>query len=74
MSRNLDRRVEVTVPIYDLKMKKELLKFIDLQWNDNTSARILDKDLTNNINNHGSLPRVTSQLAFYDILQSTSVE
>jgi polyphosphate kinase len=74
MTRNLDRRVEVTVPIYDLKMKKELLGFIDLQWKDNTSARILDNDLMNKINNHGSLPKVTSQMAFYDILQSTNNE
>ncbi|MEI7830747.1 MAG: polyphosphate kinase 1 [Prolixibacteraceae bacterium] len=74
MSRNLDRRVEVTVPIYDQKMKKELLDFIDLQWKDNTSARVLDNNLTNNINNHGTLPKVTSQLAFYDILQSTSYQ
>jgi polyphosphate kinase len=74
MSRNLDRRVEVTVPIHDPKLKKELLDFMDLQWKDNTSARILDNDLTNNINNHGSLPKITSQLAFYDILQSSRKE
>jgi polyphosphate kinase len=74
MSRNLDRRVEVTVPIYDPDMKKELLGFLNLQWSDNTSARILDNELTNQINNKGNLPPLTSQLAFYDLLQSPRTE
>lgn len=72
MSRNLDRRVEVTVPIFDPDMKKQLIEFLNLQWKDNTSARILDNDLTNRINNQENHPVITSQLAFYDILKSTS--
>lgn len=71
MSRNLDRRVEVTVPIYDPDLKKELIEFLNLQWKDNTSARILDNDLTNQINNQENHPVITSQLAFYDFLKST---
>jgi polyphosphate kinase len=70
MSRNLDRRVEVTVPIYDPAMKKELTGFFSLQWKDNTAARILDNDLTNKINRQGKNPILTSQLAFYDFLRS----
>jgi polyphosphate kinase len=71
MSRNLDRRVEVTVPIYDPEIKKELSGFLDLQWHDNTAARILDNGLTNQINGHVNDPKLTAQLAFYDFLQST---
>jgi len=74
MTRNLDRRVEVTVPIYDPELKKELLGFLDLQWKDNTSARILDNGLSNQINNQGTFPPLTSQLAFYDFLQSVREE
>ena len=74
MSRNLDRRVEVAVPIYDPDMKKELSGFMDLQWKDTTSARILDNNLTNQLNNQGNHPLLTSQLAFYDILQSARKE
>ena len=70
MSRNLDRRVEVAVPIYDPDMKKELTGFLDLQWKDSTAARILDNGLTNQINNQRTQPLLTSQLAFYDFLQS----
>jgi len=74
MTRNLDRRVEVSVPIYDPQLKKELLGFLDLQWKDNTSARILDNGLSNQINNQGTFPLITSQLAFYDFLQSIREE
>ena len=70
MSRNLDRRVEVTVPIYDPQLKKELKGFLALQWADNTSARILDNGLTNQIHNQDNYPSVTAQLAFYEFLQS----
>jgi polyphosphate kinase len=70
MSRNLDRRVEVSVPIYDSDLKKEILGFLDLQWSDNTSARILDNALNNTINNQGNYPLSTSQLSFYDFLQT----
>jgi polyphosphate kinase len=70
MSRNLDRRVEVSVPIYDPDIKKELLGFFSLQWKDNTAARILDNDLKNKINRQGKNSVLTSQLAFYDFLRS----
>ena len=74
MSRNLDRRVEVTVPIYDPALKKELTGFLDLQWADNTSARVLDNGLTNQIHNQDNYPFVTAQLAFYEFLQSVRPE
>ncbi len=74
MSRNLDRRVEVSVPIYDQEMKKELFEFLELQWRDNTSARILDNGLTNQICNEGKHPVITSQLSFYDFLKSNREE
>jgi polyphosphate kinase len=70
MSRNLDRRVEVSVPIYDPDLKKELTGFFALQWKDNTAARILDNDFTNKINRQGKNQLLTSQLAFYDFLRS----
>jgi polyphosphate kinase len=42
MARNLDHRSEVAVPVYDESLQKELRTIIDLQWNDNTKARILN--------------------------------
>ena len=69
MTRNLDRRVEVAAPIYDPEIKEELIDFFNLQWQDNTAARILDNELNNTIKNQGQTPQVKSQLLFYDYLR-----
>jgi polyphosphate kinase len=68
MTRNLDRRVEVAAPIYDKEIREELLDFFNLQWQDNTAARILDNDLNNIIKDQGKRPQIKSQLLFYDYL------
>lgn len=47
LGRNLDRRVEVTCPVYRKSLKTELKSIFDIQWSDNRKARILDKDLKN---------------------------
>ena len=39
MTRNLDHRSEVGVPIYDESLKKQLIDILEIQWNDNTKAR-----------------------------------
>jgi polyphosphate kinase len=72
MSRNLDRRVEVAVPIYDPEIKKELIDFFNLQWRDNSAARILDNELNNTIRNSGKEPKFKSQTAFYEYLGETN--
>ena len=41
MTRNLDRRVEVAMPIYDRKIFGELRELLDFQLNDNVKARLL---------------------------------
>ena len=68
MSRNLDRRVEVAVPILDKEIRDELLHFLDLQWQDNSAARVLDNELNNFIKNSDSQPKLRSQITFYDYL------
>jgi polyphosphate kinase len=47
LPRNLDRRVEVTCPIFEEKLKKELIELFDTEWKDNCKARILDENLKN---------------------------
>lgn len=42
MQRNLDYRSEVAVPIYDLNLQNELRNILDIQWNDNVKARIIN--------------------------------
>lgn len=43
MSRNLDSRSEVAVPIYDPEIRKQLKDIINIQLSGNTKVRILDK-------------------------------
>ncbi len=47
MTRNLDGRVEVTCPIYDEEIKKELIDIFDLGWKGNVKARYHSEKLDN---------------------------
>lgn len=47
LPRNFDTRVETMIPIYDKKLKNQISEYFEIQWRDNTKARILDADLTN---------------------------
>jgi polyphosphate kinase len=43
MSRNLDSRSEVAVPIYDAEVKQQIKDIINIQLSGNTKVRILDR-------------------------------
>lgn len=47
MRRNISRRLEVSVPIYDPELQKELKDFFHIQWKDNTKARVIDEKQKN---------------------------
>lgn len=47
MTRNLDYRVEVSVPILDPVLQKRIQDVIDIQWCDNVKARTLDGKQSN---------------------------
>jgi polyphosphate kinase len=40
MTRNIDHRVEVTVPIYDRDIQRELIEHFEICWRDNVKARL----------------------------------
>ena len=42
MGRNMDGRVEVTCPIRDKVLRRQLLEYFDLQWRDSVNARVWD--------------------------------
>jgi polyphosphate kinase len=48
MKRNLSRRIEVIFPIYDEKIKREILDIINIQLEDNVKARVIDRYDKNN--------------------------
>lgn len=69
MTRNIDRRVEVTVPIFDPTIKQELIDMINIQLKDNTKSRVWDADLSNNYVVTGSDKEVRAQIATHEYLK-----
>lgn len=65
MSRNIENRVEVTCPIYDTDIKKELLDVFEISWSDNVKARLLCGSHENKYR-HNDLPKVRAQFAIYN--------
>lgn len=66
MTRNLDRRVEVAAPVQDKRLKKEIKRFFEIQWSDNTKARDLASLDANCYVPAGDPVRVRAQEALYD--------
>ena len=65
MTRNIENRVEVSCPIYDENIKKQVIDTFNLSWNDNVKARLLN---TSNENEYkvDDKEKVRSQFAIYD--------
>lgn len=70
MVRNLDHRVEVACPIYNKNIQRELQTYLDIQWKDNTKARILTGTQDNQYRRDASGIQVRSQEAIYQWLKS----
>ena len=47
MTRNIDRRIEVTCPVWDPAIKQELKEIFRIQWRDNVKAREISATSTN---------------------------
>jgi len=71
MSRNIDRRVEVTCPVYDPDVRNELNKFLEIHWKDNCKARILNETLDNKMRKSKGA-KVQAQLEIYDFIKRIS--
>ena len=61
MGRNLDRRVEAAVPVYDPEIKNTLRDVFEIQWKDNVKARDLSPHLLNRYVRKNSSVRVRAQ-------------
>jgi polyphosphate kinase len=66
MARNLDMRVEVSTPIYDKQLIRQLKKLLDIQRHGNVKARILDAKLSNKYRKTETSESVRSQLEIYN--------
>ena len=68
MTRNLNRRVEVTAPIYDPKIQRQLRDHFEILWKDNTKSRIFDE---NQSNQHRTLPgpKIRAQIELHEYVR-----
>ncbi len=65
MTRNIENRVEVSCPIYNENIKKEIIDNFSICWRDNVKARLINTENENEyrIDNN---PKVRSQITLYD--------
>lgn len=70
MRRNLDRRIEVSCPIYDPRLKRRIIDILELQFRDTTKARIIDAEQTNQYVKRGNRKKIRSQVAIYEYLKA----
>lgn len=68
MERNIDHRVEVACPIYDEALKKQIIDILEIQFQDNVKARIINKAQNNRYVSQGKRVPLRSQIAIYDYL------
>lgn len=70
MPRNLNRRVEVAVPVYDPDIQAELYEMLMMQLRDNSKARILDPELSNHYQSSGNGIKYRAQEDYYNYLKN----
>ena len=63
MTRNLDNRVEVTCPILQEDLKKEIIDIFNIYWSDNIKARLINNNSKSRITNK---KRFNSQEKMYN--------
>jgi polyphosphate kinase len=56
MTRNIENRVEVACPIYDIDLQKQLLDTFMISWNDNVKARLLNGSTQNEFKKSKGMP------------------
>lgn len=69
MGRNLDRRVEVSVPIYCADLQLDLRTVLELELHDNCKARIIDEHQRNAYKTNDKEP-IRSQMETYAFYQA----
>lgn len=74
MGRNLDRRIEVTAPIHDEDIQKDLKFMIEAGLQDNAKSRIIDKDQKNHSYDGGDVVPYNSQIEVYNYFKRKEAE
>ncbi|GAC18211.1 polyphosphate kinase 1 [Paraglaciecola arctica] len=70
MTRNMDFRIEVGCPIYDIDLKRRIIDILNIQFNDTLKARVIDKQQTNHYVTRGNRKNLRSQTEIYRYLKA----
>ena len=74
MPRNIERRIEVTCPIYDPEIQTQLKEFIEIQIQDNVKARVLNAAQDNRVRAAGAGIKRRAQWEIHDYLRRLPVK
>ena len=69
MTRNLNRRVETSIPVFSEEIRSELMQMLKIQLKDNVKARIIDQEQNNYYQRSGTTRKVRAQIAYYNYLK-----
>ncbi len=72
LPRNFDRRIEVTCPVLDADLKRELRDIFDLAWSDNVKARQISERFDNRYRYPAGEGRRRLQVDMYEYLKKNS--
>ncbi|WP_041766473.1 polyphosphate kinase 1 [Psychromonas ingrahamii] len=71
MTRNIDNRIEVTVPIRDPRLKQRIIDIVNIHFTDTVKARLMDQNMSNDYVPRGNRKKIRSQLDIYEYLKNT---
>ncbi len=69
MTRNIENRVEVGFPVYDIELQEEIKDIINIQLRDNTKSREINKKNTNKYHRTKAKDQHRSQVEIYNYLK-----
>jgi len=69
MTRNIDYRIEVAVPVRDERLKQRIMDIINIHFTDTVKARWIDKEMSNTYVPRGNRKKIRSQVAIYDYIK-----
>jgi polyphosphate kinase len=74
MGRNLDRRIEVAFPVNDLRLQRQVLELMEIQWNDRMKARCIDALQTDPYRSARREVKTRAQAVTYGYLKKAALQ
>ncbi|MEJ2719542.1 MAG: polyphosphate kinase 1 [bacterium] len=69
MTRNLDHRVEISAPVHDESICADLKRYLEIQFQDSTKARVINEPQDNSVRANGGTGDHRAQFEIYEWLR-----